>query len=218
MPAPGSGRGTRSERIVPVVLGIAVITALAAGCAAVESRRIDRTYGEKTATSQSVLVAYGSLAGSTAEVADRIAVVLAKRGAAVAVKPVPDVRALDGYDAVVIGSAIRAGRVLPEVRDFVAANRTGLQRIPTAFFVVCMTLQDDTPASRRVVNAYLDPLRTDVTPVATGLFAGRLDYSRLGFFARIIAKWMASAPEGDYRDWPAIERWAEEITPLLIGR
>jgi menaquinone-dependent protoporphyrinogen oxidase len=81
-----------------------------------------------------------------------------------------------------------------------------------------MTLKDDTPENRKVVDAYLDPLRAEVTPVASGLFAGRLDYSRLGFFTRLVAKHMANAPEGDYRDWPAIERWAEEIATIVIIR
>jgi hypothetical protein len=40
----------------------------------------------------------------------------------------------------------------------------------------------------------------------------RLDPSRLGFAERIIAKRL---PEGDWRDWPAIEAWAVGIAQKL---
>lgn len=217
LPASGPGKGSRPAGIL-LTLGLILLAGVVAGCAAVDVPRIERTHGVKTDMSQRILVAYATRAGSTAEVADRIGGILAKRGAVADVKPLGDVGTVENYHAVVIGSAVRAGRVLPEARDFVLANRSALRKVPTALFVVCMTLKDDTPENRKVVDAYLDPLRAEVTPVASGLFAGRLDYSRLGFFTRLVAKYMANAPEGDYRDWRAIEQWAENIAHLVIVR
>jgi menaquinone-dependent protoporphyrinogen oxidase len=40
----------------------------------------------------------------------------------------------------------------------------------------------------------------------------RLDRSKLGFAERIIAKRL---PEGDWRDWPAIDAWAAGIARRL---
>ena len=66
--------------------------------------------------------------------------------------------------------------------------------------------------------AYLDPVREkvpEVGPVTVGLFAGALDYSKLSFLHRTIAKKM-SGPEGDFRDWEAINAWAGQVHDRLI--
>ena len=136
-------------------------------------------------------------------------------GAMVEVKPAKDVKDAKRYHAIVLGSAIRKGQLLPEVPDFVRTHRTDLQRVPVAFFVVCMTLKDHTDANRRIVNAYLDPLRAMVNPVDTGLFAGKMDYSTLDLLSKIIIKYFVRTPEGDYRDWKAIKSWAMALLPKL---
>ncbi len=67
-------------------------------------------------------------------------------------------------------------------------------------------MRDDTEENRRTVAAYLNPVREqvpEVQPMAVGLFAGRLDYSKLPFLYRMIAKAIGEA-EADYRNWEAI--------------
>ena len=46
--------------------------------------------------------------------------------------------------------------------------------MPTALFLVCITIARDTERNRRAVSAYLEPVRMLVKPVAEGLFAGAL--------------------------------------------
>ncbi len=46
------------------------------------------------------------------------------------------------------------------------------------------------------------------------VFAGRLDRHRLGFAERAVTLALR-APEGDFRDWAAIEAWAAEIAETL---
>ena len=53
-----------------------------------------------------VLVAYGSRHGSTAEIAEAIAATLREAGLAVDCRKAGEVDSLDGYDAVVLGSAV----------------------------------------------------------------------------------------------------------------
>ena len=60
-----------------------------------------------TAAGKRILVAYASKAGSTAEVAAFIARKLADAGLAVDLRRAKSVRSVDGYRAVVVGSAIR---------------------------------------------------------------------------------------------------------------
>jgi menaquinone-dependent protoporphyrinogen oxidase len=189
---------------------------LLACCNSKDSKLVDISYGEK-GMSNNILVAYGTWAGSTAEVADAMGKTLAEGGAKVDVKPVESVKSLAGYQAVVIGSAIRIGKVKPEVLAFVKNHQSELKGIPIAYFVVCMTMKDNTPENHKTADAYLDPLRELVKPVDVGLFAGKMDYSKLGLFARIAVKYFVKVPEGDFRDWNAIETWSKALLPKLTA-
>lgn len=167
------------------------------------------TYGEKTMT-QRTLVTYTSKAGSTAEVAARIGETLAKRGAAVDVLPVSKVSDLAPYSSVVVGSAIRMGRVMPEALSFIEKNQAALQKKSFSTFIVCLTLKDDTAENRTTVAAYLDPVRALVKPASEGLFAGVMNPNKLALLDRLIMMAMKS-PEGDYRKWDQITAWAEGV-------
>ena len=63
------------------------------------------------------------------------------------------------YRAVILGSAIRMGQILPDALKFIQANQSVLQKKPFGTFVACMTLQEDTEAKRQEASAYLDPVR-----------------------------------------------------------
>jgi len=161
-----------------------------------------------------ILVAYATRAGSTFEVAARVAEVLRAAGAIVDVKPVPAVHELKGYDAVVVGSAIRMGRWLPEAVAFVQAHRQTLSHIPTAYFLVSGLLRNDTPEIRGKVLAFLDPVRQILEPSSIGLFAGKIDYSRMDGLDRSIAE-AVSTSQGDWRNWEAIRSWAQGLQRIL---
>ncbi len=163
-----------------------------------------------------ILIAYATKAGSTAEVAAEIGrVVESKGGCEVDVHPVDKLKGVDGYDAAIIGSAIRVGKWLPEAMKFVEKHRDALGQIPVALFTVCLTLSEDTEENRREVAAYLDPVCEVVQPVDIGLFAGLMDYSKLSFLLRLMVKKMGS-PEGDFRDWEAIRAWAGQVRARLM--
>ncbi len=163
-----------------------------------------------------VLVAYASKAGSTAEVAAFIASKLAETGLAVDLRQTRKVRSVDGYRVVVVGSAIRAGHWLADASDFVKTHREGLAARKTAFFTLCMTLQQDTPGNREKVAGYLKPVREVLEPGWIEFFAGKMDYSRLGFGTRLIVKAM-KVPEGDFRDWNAIGSWADRLATEITA-
>ncbi len=162
-----------------------------------------------------MLVTYATRAGSTVQVAETIAQTLATTGATVDVRPVKNVKDIKGYDAVVIGSAIRMGAWLPEAVQFVKTNQSTLAGIPIAYFLVSGFLKNDTPEMRKTVGAYLDPVRQILEPKSIGLFAGKMDWSKLNFFDRTLAKAMGEK-EGDWRNWEAIKTWSEEIKPVLV--
>jgi menaquinone-dependent protoporphyrinogen oxidase len=196
----------------------AVLTCTCAGavaaCAAPEIRTGSTHYASGATAGRKALVLYGTRAGSTAEVADFVGKTLSETGWSADVERVVAARDLSGYQAAVIGSAIRTGNVLREVREFVKVHRVELQRIPVSYFVVCMTLREDTPERRAKASAFLDPLRSEVKPVDVGLFAGKMDYSQLGGITKLMAK-SHHMPEGDFRDWRVIAAWARQLALSL---
>jgi menaquinone-dependent protoporphyrinogen IX oxidase len=80
-----------------------------------------------------------------------------------------------------------------------------------------MVLRENTEENRKTANGYLDPLRTEVTPVDVGLFTGKMDYSKLSFFETFIIKYIVKVSECDLRDWKQISTWAINLLPKLIN-
>jgi menaquinone-dependent protoporphyrinogen oxidase len=163
-----------------------------------------------------LLIAYSSKAGSTAEVAVFIGKRLSDRGHAVDVRRAKHVSSLDGYHAVVVGSAIRAGQWLSEARGFVKQHKEALATRGTAFFSLCMTLHEDTPKNRQVATDYLRPMRQILEPGMIEVFAGRMDYSQLALLPRLIVK-AIKTPEGDFRNWDAIAAWADRLHHEMLA-
>ena len=166
-----------------------------------------------------ILIAHASRAGSTAEVGEAIGQTLREGGVEVEVRPVGDVQNLAGYDAVVLGSAIWAGKPLPEALRFASVNQQALQELPVAYFALCEILRVDSSDTRTRARAYLDPLRSIKEPVAAELFAGKKDYSAVHPLLRPLLVWvmvhLLRSPEGDWRDWGRIRAWAAEVGQKL---
>ena len=165
--------------------------------------------------SEGVLIVYASRCGSTGEVARAVGQELTAQDQVVDVRRAQDAPDPSGYQAVVVGSAVRFGKWLPEAVEFVKKNQFALGRVPTAFFAVHAWALDDSPASQRQRQAYLEPVRRIVTPKREAFFAGKLDLARLSFGERALAK-LVRAPDGDLRDWDAIQGWAQRIVKGLM--
>jgi menaquinone-dependent protoporphyrinogen oxidase len=173
-----------------------------------------------TTLKQKILVTYASRFGSTKDVAQAIGKTLSEAGADVDVLPMSRVNELSMYKAVVAGSAINGGAWLPEAIQFLRDHLGELKHKPFAAFLVCMTLTMKNGGQYRShVDTWLDPVRTLVKPVSTGLFAGKLDISKIPSFGDRL-KFRLSVlfgiwKEGDHRNWNAIRQWAVELGPLL---
>ena len=165
-----------------------------------------------------ILVAYATKAGSTAGVAEAIGGALRAAGADVDVMPAKQAT-IHPYDALVIGSGVRMGRLYGPVLRFLRRNAAAIAQRPTAYFSVSMSAAEDTAEKIEEARAYLDSAlgaAPDVKPVALGTFAGEMDVSKLGpLFRFTMAK--ADIPQEDKRDWDAIRAWATETAPLLMG-
>jgi menaquinone-dependent protoporphyrinogen oxidase len=181
------------------------------------SEFIESSYQNAGAMKKKVLISYASRCGSTGGVAEAIGQVLCEMGASADIRLVGNVNDLRAYHAVIVGSAIRRGKWFPEAVGFVKDNQDILGRLPIAYFVVCLTMKDNTAENRSTVMAYLDPVRKEapkIQPVAVGLFPGALDFDKLSFVEKTVLK-AKGASEGDYRDWPAVKAWASAVGPML---
>jgi len=168
-----------------------------------------------------ILVAYGTRYGSTREVAETVAATLEEQGAEVDVRPAREVRSLDGYAAAVLGTPLYMGALHKDVRALLERNRAALEKTPLAVFALGPIKADDgVDGSREQLFTALAKLPAP-TPVATAVFVGAYDPSRLGFKDKMIAALPASPLHGetahDERDWEAIRVWAREACGLLCS-
>ena len=203
--------------------GVGITAVLACGgltvlAAQTPSAPLIDTQIKGTRSTKKVLVAYATRAGSTVQVAQTIAQTLSAVSARVDVRPLTNVTDLTGYDAVVIGSAIRIGKWLPEAVDFVKTNQAALARVPTAYFLVSAFMRNDTPETRQKAQTYLDPVRQILEPKSVGLFGGRMDYASLSMIDHLVVTSVAKVPEGDWRDWNKIRAWAEGLYPTFTEK
>ena len=160
-----------------------------------------------------LLIAYGTAAGSTAEVAQAIGEEMQNTGAQVDIIPVEDVKDLSGYDAVVIGSAVRVFKLLKKTRRFIKKYKKELKQVPLAYFLVCLTMEKDTPENVRQAKEFAKPMLDLKEPVSLGLFGGCINHEKLtGLFAQT----MKAVPEQDHRDWDEIRAWGRETISKLL--
>ena len=156
-----------------------------------------------------ILVVYASRMGATREIAEAIADELAQTDHAVTVRSCTDAPDPDGFDAVVIGSAVYARRWMPDATHYLRRQARYLINRPTYLFQSgpCEARDADVSdtscprAIRRIVAKFGLP-----DPVT---FSGRLDPSQA---TGRLTRWVASGSSaGDFRNWDAIRDWAHII-------
>jgi len=158
-----------------------------------------------------VLVTAASKHGSTREIAQAIATELSAEGIAAEARDVTDVATLEGYDAVILGSAVYVGKWMNEARDFVARHGEELRHRSVWLF--------SSGPLGSIPKPTEDPV--DVAPMmeATGarehrLLVGALERGKLGMGERIIVR-AVRAPYGDFRDPATIREWARHVANEL---
>ena len=168
-----------------------------------------------------ILVAYATAAGSTGEIAEAVGKALENEGETVDVRRAKEVTDVSGYDAVVFGSGVRAGKTYAEAAAFLKTHQAALGKLPVAGFVVCLTMKEDTEDNCTQATSYLEALLENAPGIQLvgdkGLFAGQVDYKKLPWLLKFILKVFIKEPGGDYRDFDAVRDWAAGIRPALVG-
>ncbi len=172
-----------------------------------------------------VLVAYASRHGATRGIAERIAERLRERGLDVEAHPANEVRDASRYEAFVVGGAAYMFHWLKDATQFAQRNRALLAVRPTWLFSSGPIGTDTVDKKGRDVLVTTIPrefaaLRDAVHPRGEMVFFGAVDPAAkpIGLAERLVSVVPAGKdafPKGDFRDWPAIDAWADEIAGVL---
>ena len=162
-----------------------------------------------------VLVAVASRHGATRDIARAIGNRLetCTCGFRTDVLPVEQHPDPSAYDAVILGSAVYAGRWLQPAREYAAAHAAALRTKAVWLFssgpIGEAPFPPDEPHDA-------GPLRQVTGALGHRVFPGRLDMQLLAVGERAMVTAMR-APLGDFRDWTAIRDWADEIARSLAA-
>ena len=159
-----------------------------------------------------VLVSVASKHGATTEIGWRIAACLGQAGLNVVTVAPEAVVSIDGYDAVVLGSGIYAGRWLEPAKAFVERNGEAL-RTKRVWLFSSGPIGDPPKPVEEPPDAAL--MATATGAVEHRIFAGRLDRENLSFGEKMIMSALR-APEGDFRPWAEVEAWAASIAASFV--
>lgn len=163
-----------------------------------------------------ILVAYATKHHSTAEIAEAIADGLRGHGHTADCVDAREAHA-DGYDAVVLGSAVYMGRWRREARRFLTHEADTLELIP--FWVFSTGPVGEPSGDDEKDTAWLEPAAVMAQAEALHVrehvvFGGRLPQDPHGFIESAMSR---NTPEqySDLRDWDEIRAWADTIADQL---
>lgn len=162
-----------------------------------------------------VLVAYATKEGSTADIAEAIGEELRKMGVEADVRRVDEVRDVQPYGALILGSAIYLGRWRKEALEFGAAHVTDFRGRPVWLF-------DSGP-----LFSWPDEGRNEPVPGAEDIlsrmgarsrttFGGKLLEEDAGWMMRRLVKGGKVGTYGDFRNFDRIRTWARAIGAELL--
>ncbi len=161
-----------------------------------------------------VLIITASKHGATADIGRAIADVMTREGLETTIAEPDRVGDLEGTDAMVLGSAVYAGRWMKTMRQLVEREGEKLATRPVWLFSSGPIGDPPKPDE--------DPV--DVAPIieATGarehrIFSGKLDRKVLNFGERAIVN-AFKVPDGDFRDWDEVREWALGIAQDLKAK
>ncbi|MFO8010364.1 MAG: flavodoxin domain-containing protein [Dehalococcoidia bacterium] len=172
-----------------------------------------------------ILILFGTGEGQTRKVANRISRVVQEKGHEAMVvqgNKAPEDFSAAGFDAAFVGTSIHMGLHQLSVRRLVRDNIESFNRIPTAYFCVCLHACGKKEKDRKQAQAYIDDFNkyTGLQPRKMAVFAGALRYPYYNFVKRYVAKLVARRVGADtdtrqeyyeYTDWEAVDAFAVEF-------
>lgn len=194
-----------------------------------------------------ILVAYATMSGSTAEVAQAIGEEIAGNGVQADVLPLEKVTDPAAYEAVVLGAPMIMGWHRSATL-FLKQHSKALAHTPLAVFATALSLTATGETVVKGVPVCVDPVLAKPPkyperlslkenyartaryaspiiqaagankPVSIAFFGGKLEYFRLKPLPRLFVMLVIQAKPGDRRNWQAIRFWAGSLPQLFNTR
>lgn len=172
-----------------------------------------------------ILIACSTVDGHTRTICERIREALAARGQRSTLVAMAELGALDlaAYDKIVVGASIRYGHHRPNVLEFANRHAALLHARKSAFFSVNIVARKP-EKNRAETNPYVRKFLARVAwkPALVDVFAGRLDYPRLGWLDRQMIRFIMLITKGptdptatvEFTDWGRVQAFAERVAAL----
>ena len=168
----------------------------------------------------SVLIAFATRSGTTAEVAEAIATAMKESGVPAEILAVSQVNSLTGREALILGAPLYIGRFPKEFRRFLRVHRDALSTMRPWLFVLGPTRNEpkDFEAARKQAEKQLAQYPR-LHPADLHVFGGRWSTASLPFpfslMKRLPGNPLSKIPADDIRDWAAIRAWATGIAKQI---
>jgi menaquinone-dependent protoporphyrinogen oxidase len=118
----------------------------------------------------------------------------------------------DGFDSVIVGGSIHAGRLQRVVKKFCEGNRDILLKKRLGLVLCCM--EEDDKATKQFENEFDKELRDHA--LAHGLFGGAFYFEKMSFIERAIIKKISGLSQTVEKiDETAIENFARSMNGVV---
>ena len=128
---------------------------------------------------------------------------------------------LQFFEKIIIGASIRYGKHNKNLYKFISSNKETLEKKRSAFFsvnVVARKLEKNTPETNPYMQKFLKI--SNWKPDKLGVFAGKVDYPKYGFFDKYIIQLIMFITKGptdtsksfEFTDWSKVENFARELS------
>lgn len=157
-----------------------------------------------------ILIAYAGKSGTTQKAVEHLQKFLSDT---TAVNLTEDTPTIDQYDALIIGGAIRMGKLPKEIISFIENNYQSLLKKKLGLFICCGIIED---TQKTLESVYSPELRNHAETVKG--FGGEINTKNLKgmekLMAKMLTKQMAKDPNAVVPELnlKAIESFAQEIT------
>ena len=171
---------------------------------------------------KSFLLIYSTVDGHTKNISKEIGSHI-KENFDVTIMSIDEVtqKTLIDHDRVLIGASIRYGKYRANVFKFIKENINVLRDKSAAFFsvnVVARKKEKNLPETNPYIIKFLK--QTQWVPSYIGVFAGKVEYPKYGFFDKYTIRfimWLTKGPTDitqsyEFTDWKAVENFSSLIS------
>jgi len=127
---------------------------------------------------------------------------------------------LSEFSKIIIGASIRYGKHSNKLYNFIESNKDILDQKESIFFsvnVVARKPEKNSPSTNPYIKKFLKTSKWK--PKKIGVFAGKVDYPKYGFFDKYIIKLIMFITKGptdtsqsyDFTDWSKVDVFAKEL-------